>query len=76
MSDGTNTAAVSKAESQGLAPGTYLQYGEHIDTIDTVNTVFVRQRRLSFTYGAIFFIVTLIIPTLTVTSEWWYGTEI
>ena len=76
MSDGTEAAAVSAAEAHGLAPGTYTQYGDHIDTIDTVNAVFVRQRRLSFGYGAVFFIVTLLIPLLTVTSEWWYGTKI
>ena len=50
----------------------YVKFGDHIDTIETVNAVFTEQRKLSFTYGAVFFAVTLAIPLITVTSEWWY----
>jgi uncharacterized membrane protein (DUF485 family) len=38
--------------------------------------VFRAQRKLSFTYGAVFFAVTLALPLLGVTSEWWWKTEI
>lgn len=54
----------------------YVRWGNHIDTMETVDKVFREQRKLSFTYGAVFFIVTLMIPFLTVTSEWWYGVEV
>lgn len=56
--------------------GTSIRYGDHIDTIETVDTVFRAQRKLSFTYGAIFFGVTLAVPLFSVTWEWWYGTPI
>lgn len=64
--------------SQDFESGTidgvkYVKFGDHIDTVETVDAVFREQRKLSFTYGAIFFAVTLAIPTLTVTSEWWYA---
>ncbi len=38
--------------------------------------MFKEQRRLSFTYGAIFFAVTLGIPALTVWVESWYAVPI
>ena len=38
--------------------------------------VFKQQRKLSFTYGAIFFGVTLGIPAGSVWVEAWYGTPI
>lgn len=69
MSD-TTTA---EARTGGRA---YIQHGEHIDTIDTVDTVFRVQRKLSFTYGAIFFAVTLFIPASSVWWESWYATPI
>ncbi len=51
----------------------YVKYGDHIDTVETVDAVFHEQRKLSFAYGFVFFAVTLAIPALTVTSEWWYA---
>ncbi|RJQ52085.1 MAG: DUF485 domain-containing protein [Actinobacteria bacterium] len=54
----------------------YVRHGEHIDTIDTVDRVFEAQRRLSFTYGAIFFLVTLAIPAGSVWWKDWYATPI
>jgi len=56
--------------------GTSIRYGDHVDTIETVDTVFKAQRRLSFTYGAIFFGVTLAVPLFSVTWEWWFGQPI
>lgn len=56
--------------------GSYVQYGDHIDTIESVDIVFKAQRKLSFTYGAVFFLVTLAVPLFTVTWEWWYGEPI
>lgn len=55
---------------------TQVRHGEHIDTIETVDTVFRSQRKLSFTYGAIFFAVTLGIPALTVWIPAWFETEV
>jgi uncharacterized membrane protein (DUF485 family) len=54
----------------------YLQFGEHIDTLETVDTVFRSQRKLSFSYGAVFFGVTLAIPALSVWVPGWYSTPI
>jgi uncharacterized membrane protein (DUF485 family) len=47
---------------------TSLRHGDHVDTIEDINIVFRAQRKLSFTYGAIFFAVTLFIPAASV---WW-----
>lgn len=49
---------------------------EEVDTPEEVDRIFRAQRKLSFTYGAVFFAVTLGIPFLSATSESWYGTEI
>ena len=54
----------------------HVRHGDHTDTIESVDIVFRAQRKLSFTYGAIFFAVTLGIPALTVLSEPWYGKPI
>jgi uncharacterized membrane protein (DUF485 family) len=44
--------------------------------LEKVNASFSAQRRLSFSFGLYFFLVTLIIPFLSGTSEWWYGTPL
>lgn len=54
----------------------FIQHGDHIDTLESVNAVFRAQRRLSFSYGAAFFAVTLAIPALTVSAEAWYAKPI
>jgi uncharacterized membrane protein (DUF485 family) len=54
----------------------HVRHGEHIDTIETVDTVFREQRKLSFTYGGVFFLVTLAIPAASVWLEGWYATPI
>ncbi|XEC96737.1 hypothetical protein AB6A23_09500 [Paenibacillus tarimensis] len=38
-----------------------------------VEKTYRAQRKLSFTYGSVFFAVTLLIPFLSGTAEWWYG---
>ncbi len=58
--------------SEATITSTYIKHGDHIDTIESVDMVFKEQRKLSFTYGAIFFVVTLAVPFLTVTAEWWW----
>ncbi len=73
MAESTTVVRESGVTAKGVK---YLKFGGHVDTMDTVDTVFEMQRKLSFTYGAIFFAVTLAIPALTVTSEWWYGKTI
>ncbi len=55
---------------------THIRHGEHIDTIESVDTVFRAQRKLSFTYGAVFFAVTLAIPASSVWWQGWYATPI
>ncbi|GAB4290983.1 MAG: hypothetical protein Kow0067_17470 [Coriobacteriia bacterium] len=55
---------------------TYVRHGDHVDTIESVDLVFKAQRRLSFTYGAIFFAVTLAVPLMTDFVEGWWNTEI
>lgn len=54
----------------------HIRHGEHVDTIESVDAVFREQRKLSFTYGAIFFAVTLAIPAASVWWEDWYATPI
>ncbi len=54
----------------------YVRWGDHMDTMDTVNAVFAQQRKLSFTYGSCFFAVTLAIPALTVWMPAWYSRSI
>jgi uncharacterized membrane protein (DUF485 family) len=55
---------------------TELRHGDHVDTIANVDIVFRAQRKLSFTYGAIFFAVTLFIPAASVAWPMWYSTPI
>jgi uncharacterized membrane protein (DUF485 family) len=54
----------------------HVRHGEHVDTIESVDAVFRAQRKLSFTYGAIFFAVTLAIPASSVWWEGWYAVPI
>jgi len=67
--------AMNAASDTGVA-GKFVQYGDHIDTIETVQMVFHEQRKLSFTYGAVFFAVTLAIPALSVWFEPWYASQL
>lgn len=53
-----------------------IQHGDHVDTLESVDLVFRAQRKLSFTYGAIFFAVTLAIPASSVWWEAWYAVPI
>lgn len=79
MSDHSATAtspAGAAAADTPVVSGVFIQHGDHIDTIETVDKVFTEQRRLSFTYGAVFFAVTLAIPALSVWSPAWYATPI
>lgn len=54
----------------------HIRHGDHTDTIESVDTVFRAQRKLSFTYGAVFFAVTLAIPASSVWWEAWYSVPI
>jgi uncharacterized membrane protein (DUF485 family) len=49
-----------------------ITHGDHVDTIESVDVVFRAQRKLSFTYGAIFFAVTLFIPAASLWWPMWY----
>jgi uncharacterized membrane protein (DUF485 family) len=64
------------ADQAVSGPRAYIRFGDHVDTIESVDTIFKEQRRLSFTYGAIFFGVTLAIPALTVWATFWWQNEI
>ncbi|EST56753.1 hypothetical protein T458_02970 [Brevibacillus panacihumi W25] len=46
------------------------------EELEKVNASFHAQRRLSFSFGIYFFLITLLIPFLSGTSEWWYGTPL
>jgi len=70
---GETTAHGSAALS---ADGRQIQHGDHIDTIESVDAVFRGQRKLSFTYGAIFFAVTLGVPASSVWWKTWYSVEV
>jgi uncharacterized membrane protein (DUF485 family) len=58
------------------ASGVQVQHGTHIDTIESVDVVFRAQRKLSFSYGAVFFLVTLAIPAMSVWWKAWYTVPI
>jgi uncharacterized membrane protein (DUF485 family) len=58
------------------AASTHVRHGEHVDTIESVDAVFRAQRKLSFTYGAVFFAVTLAIPAASVWWNGWYAVPI
>ncbi|MDZ4180586.1 MAG: DUF485 domain-containing protein [Coriobacteriia bacterium] len=58
------------------ASGVQIQHGTHIDTIESVDAVFRAQRKLSFTYGAVFFVVTLAIPAMSVWWKTWYAVPV
>ncbi|MBE0417018.1 MAG: hypothetical protein IBX63_04575 [Coriobacteriia bacterium] len=58
------------------ASGVQVQHGNHIDTIESVDVVFREQRKLSFSYGAVFFIVTLAIPAMSVWWKTWYAVPV
>ncbi len=73
MADESGTAGI---DAKATTTDTHHTHGEHIDTIEKVDAIFKRQRRLSFSYGAVFFIVTLFIPAASVWWAWWYDTEI
>ena len=62
--------------TEGIITSKYIKWGDHVDTIESVDILFKEQRRLSFAYGAVFFAVTLSMPLLTVVWEWWWKTEI
>lgn len=46
---------------------------EEFDAVEEVDAVFRAQRKLSMAYGGLFFLAILLIPLLSITSEWWYG---
>ena len=54
----------------------HVRHGDHVDTIESVDVVFKAQRKLSFTYGAIFFAVTLAVPFMTDFVQGWWDVEI
>jgi uncharacterized membrane protein (DUF485 family) len=62
--------------TEGVITSQYIKWGDHVDTVESVDLVFKEQRKLSFTYGAVFFIVTLAVPLFTVVWEAWWKTEI
>lgn len=55
---------------------THVRHGDHVDTIQSVDVVFRAQRKLSFSYGAVFFVVTLSVPASSVWWTAWYSVEI
>lgn len=76
MSDTATANTLSAVADAPAVTGTFVRHGDHIDTIETVDAVFTEQRRLSFTYGAVFFGVTLAVPALSVFAPAWYSRPI
>lgn len=74
MASGTITA--EKGHIEVVNGKTVMRVGKHVDTMETVDLVFKQQRKLSFTYGFIFFAVTLGIPAGSVWIEGWYAKTI
>lgn len=66
----------SPADTAAATSQTSIVHGDHTDTIESVDLVFRAQRKLSFTYGAIFFAVTLFIPASSVWWSSWYAVPI
>ena len=66
------SAVIGTTDSSAI----HIRHGDHTDTIESVDFVFRAQRKLSFTYGAIFFAVTLAIPAASVWWESWYAVPI
>ena len=64
------------SKTEGVITSQYIQWGDHVDTVESVDIVFKAQRNLSFTYGAVFFAVTLAVPLFTVVWEWWWKGEL
>lgn len=64
------------SDAAWAASATQIQHGDHVDSIESVDTVFRAQRKLSFTYGAIFFAVTLFIPAASVWWRAWFAVPI
>lgn len=62
--------------NEATMTSTYIRHGDHVDTIESVDVVFRAQRKLSFTYGAVFFAVTLAVPAMTVVLESWWKAKI
>ncbi len=73
MGDGITSSKGKVSVINGM---TVMEVGGHIDTMETVDMVFKEQRKLSFTYGAIFFAVTLGVPFGSVWVESWYDKPI
>ncbi len=73
MSEGITSEKGKVSVVNGMS---IMTVGGHIDTMETVDIVFKEQRKLSFTYGAIFFVVTLAVPASSVWVESWYATPI
>lgn len=62
--------------TEASAVAGHAKHGTHTDTIENVDVVFRRQRKLSFSFGAVFFIVTLMLPVFTVWWPWWWDVEL
>lgn len=62
--------------TEASAAAGHARHGEHTDTIENVDEVFRHQRKLSFSFGAVFFIVTLMLPVFTVWWPWWWDVEL
>lgn len=76
MSDTATADTMRGVADAPAVTGAFVRHGDHIDTIETVDAVFTEQRRLSFTYGGVFFAVTLAIPALSIWAPGWYATPI
>ena len=71
MTDESQRMSAAAVEARTMTDE-HARHGEHIDTIENVDFVFRKQRKLSFAFGAVFFAVTLLVPAFTVWWPWWW----
>jgi uncharacterized membrane protein (DUF485 family) len=74
-SPNVSTNVAKQRQKQGLDPSLTTQFVT-AEEMKHVDKSFDAQRKLSFSFGFVFFLVTLLIPFLGGTAEWWYGKQL
>jgi uncharacterized membrane protein (DUF485 family) len=69
------TGPVQRGKAKKLDPSLITQFVTE-EELQQVDASYQQQRKLSFSFGFVFFLVTLLIPFLSGTAEWWYGKPI
>jgi uncharacterized membrane protein (DUF485 family) len=75
MSNTNVATGTARQTKKALDPSLTTQFVSQQE-LQQVEKSFSAQKKLSFSFGFVFFLVTLLIPFLSGTSEWWYGAPI